>query len=460
VEFEVTLGAMEIETNSPRTRVMARWIVLVAMVALALGAGTFVVARSSVEQAATAELSFNPSAAYRDDSALTHTSQPAVVAAQSMLTQTVVLDLLKRVAPSAGGSAADAADAVGEFRSGLDLEEPSLETLQVTDRDPDPQRARAVTNAVARALAEWTPPAAAPPARKPALPARKPAQSTRKPAAASAMAAFPAWQNPFRVLRFASVAPSIPAEPARVAIEISAFLFAAAAFGGLLFRRLEKWAAYAADTVEGGRAYTLVPPMPVVKPEPELESVALGPEAAGQPVAAEPVFAKGNEPDAQLASAPQRPHEAEVIGAPEPAHPAPAAEPLEAVPVAVNGLVSLYAEAVKMSKVGPPDAQSESAPAAESEPAAESARVGGPQLIEPWPGKLEGIGGGRRSFVDPGGDDGEWSARILQALVRTSVGQKQKAEHPGDLSNRTVSGLPGAGSDPSERRAPEGHQGG
>jgi hypothetical protein len=160
--------AMRMETLSPRAGAMARWIALLAVVALALGVTIFALARGRVERATTAELSFNPDAAYLDDSTLTHNGRPAVAAAQKLLTDAVALDILHK----AGHVPADGAAAVRAFRRDLDLEEPSLEALRIRYRDADPQRATAVANAVAAALEGWSPPAPARHAPKPTAPIR------------------------------------------------------------------------------------------------------------------------------------------------------------------------------------------------------------------------------------------------------------------------------------------------
>ena len=153
------------ETTSRRTGDLTTRIVLLALGALALGAAIYVIARSHMERTATAELYFNPDAAYRGNSALSHASEPAVAAAQWMLTDATIPDVLREASQPFPDAAAD------EFRKHIIFEERSLETLRVRYRDPDPRRASAVANAVATALVEWSPPVT--PA--PALPARAPA---------------------------------------------------------------------------------------------------------------------------------------------------------------------------------------------------------------------------------------------------------------------------------------------
>jgi hypothetical protein len=186
---------------SPRADAMAWWrIGVLAVLAMAVGAGIFVFARRSAEQsAATAQLSFDPAAAIRNDAALAHARQPAVDAAQSILTESVVLDVLRK----AGASPSDAIVGIGEFRSGLDLREPSVQTLRVLYRDPDPRKARIVANAVATAIAEWAPPALTQAAPSPAAaavestsgPPIQPASQPGSRTASSAPSPAPAAQR-------------------------------------------------------------------------------------------------------------------------------------------------------------------------------------------------------------------------------------------------------------------------
>jgi hypothetical protein len=468
---------MPIETTSSRTGAMAFWIALAALAALALGAGTFFFARRSVERAATAELFFNPDAAYLDDSALTHSGQPAVAAAQSILTDAVVLDVLHQ----AGDSSANAAAATAEFRSDIEIKEPSLETLQLRYRDRDPRRAYTVANAVATALEEWAPPA--------------PTRAASKPAAKAHLAApaISAWQNPFRIARRASMPPRILAQPARLATGLSAMFLVAGAIGIFLHWRRETWTAHTADAVQGERASALIPSMSVAETALAREPVAVGPGAGQELVAAEPEAERepvGAEPEAEwepaarepegewepietepeagrelvatepesewepvarepegewepvetefvqlagedlhapLTFAPQISQEAEVAATPEPAVPAAIGEPPEAAAQAADELVPLDADTAKMAEAGQPEVQPGTLPEIAPEPGAASA-----QADEPSTDKADGMKDVHKSFVDPGGGDAEWSARILQALACTSMGQRPEAEHRGE----------------------------
>jgi hypothetical protein len=175
---------MRIRVMFPHSHATPVWrIGVLSLVAIAAGAGIFVLARRSAERSAeTAELSFDSSVAARDDAAVAHATEPALTVAQSMLTETTVLDLLRQ----AGTYPSDPAVSIGEFRSRLELQQPSDGMLRVLYRDPDPRAARKLANAVATAIVEWKPPDRNPPpaaqpqiASVPALPV--PARTSARP---------------------------------------------------------------------------------------------------------------------------------------------------------------------------------------------------------------------------------------------------------------------------------------
>src|SRR5580704_2159517 len=145
--------------------IIAPWQkVVAAALVIAVGTGIFVISlRSAMQSATTAVLSFDPDIEGRNDPAFAHEVQPAVALAQSMLSEPVVLKLLSK----AGASPSDAAVGIGEFRSRLELDEPAIRTLRVLYHDPDARRSRAVANAVAVAIAGWTPSSSAPIASAP-----------------------------------------------------------------------------------------------------------------------------------------------------------------------------------------------------------------------------------------------------------------------------------------------------
>jgi hypothetical protein len=168
---------MRTRVISPHSNATALWrLSVLSVVAIAVGAGIFVLARRSAERSAeTAELSFDSSVAARNDAAVAHATEPALTVAQSMLTETTVLDLLHQV----GAYPSSPAVSIGEFRSRLDLQQPSDGMLRVFYRDTDPRTARKVANAVASAIVNWNPTESNPPpvalpqiSSVPALPAR------------------------------------------------------------------------------------------------------------------------------------------------------------------------------------------------------------------------------------------------------------------------------------------------
>jgi hypothetical protein len=175
---------MRIRMIFPHLHATAVWrIGVLSLVAIAAGAGIFVLARRSAERSAeTAELSFDSSVAAGDDAAVAHTTEPALTVAQSMLTETTVLDLLRQ----AGTYPSDPAVSIGEFRSRLELEQPSDGMLGVYYRDPDPRTARKLANAVATAIVKWkpadrNPPPAAQPEIAGAPEAPVPARASARP---------------------------------------------------------------------------------------------------------------------------------------------------------------------------------------------------------------------------------------------------------------------------------------
>ncbi len=109
--------------------------------------------RRAVETANTAELSFSLHAARRLDAGFVHASAPAVVFAESVLSDQRIADLSKPAYLSTSGMMSR----VGEFRSRLDLTQPSPEVLQVRFRDPDPAKAVQTANTIADALVAWSP---------------------------------------------------------------------------------------------------------------------------------------------------------------------------------------------------------------------------------------------------------------------------------------------------------------
>jgi len=128
-------------------------------------------------ESASAVLAFDPAPAQKVDPGLTSAAKPAMALADSILNDQAIAGL----AQQAHLSSSTAASRIGEFRSSLELTEPSSAVLRVRYLDRDSSRSAANANAVARVLAAWMPsgagagaaaaapaPAAAPP--QPATP--------------------------------------------------------------------------------------------------------------------------------------------------------------------------------------------------------------------------------------------------------------------------------------------------
>jgi hypothetical protein len=149
------------------------------LLTIAVAAGVFSWQHRHATQATNAAvLSFDPAAAQHIDPGLVQTAQPAVALAQSILTDPVVTTLSKQ----AYLASSDMNSRIGEFRSRLALSEPSPKVLDVQFTDADPAKSAATANAVARALAAWTPASAADPAPAPAVQTSSPAPTTPAPA--------------------------------------------------------------------------------------------------------------------------------------------------------------------------------------------------------------------------------------------------------------------------------------
>lgn len=135
----------------------------------------------AMQSAWTARLSFDSAAARKIDPGLGDAREPAVALADSILSDQAIAGLSKQayLASSAMSSR------VGEFRSRLELTQPSASLLQVRFHDADSARAEATADAVAQALAAWNPSGTTPAAAVPATPKETPpaAQPARAPAA-------------------------------------------------------------------------------------------------------------------------------------------------------------------------------------------------------------------------------------------------------------------------------------
>ena len=152
------------------------------LLAIAVAAGVFSWQHRHATHATNAAvLSFDPAAAQHIDPGLPQATQPAVALAQSILTDSVVTTLSKQ----AYLASSDMNSRIGEFRSRLALTQPSQKVLDVQFADADPAKSAATANAIANALAAWTPASAtAAPAPAPAVQTPSPAPTpAKKPSA-------------------------------------------------------------------------------------------------------------------------------------------------------------------------------------------------------------------------------------------------------------------------------------
>ncbi len=151
---------------------LGHWLIAVIFaVAVAWGLRTWLL-RQAVQSAETATLSWDAAAARHQDPGLADTADPAVAMAQSILSDSVV-DSLAQTAPV---PSAERATRIGEFRSRLEIRQPSATLLQVQFRDANPEQAEKTTNAVAGSLAsEVSAPAGAPPPVMPSSVETRPA---------------------------------------------------------------------------------------------------------------------------------------------------------------------------------------------------------------------------------------------------------------------------------------------
>ncbi|HEX4039615.1 MAG TPA: hypothetical protein VHX37_16275 [Acidobacteriaceae bacterium] len=109
--------------------------------------------RRAVLTASAAHLSFDPRAARTLDSGLAIVHDPALALAQSVLTDQEV----EQLASSAQLSSTSVTGRMGEFRSRLQLTEPTANTLSVRFLGKNGVPSIPMANSVAQALADWTP---------------------------------------------------------------------------------------------------------------------------------------------------------------------------------------------------------------------------------------------------------------------------------------------------------------
>ena len=177
----------------PRSAALPLGHKLIALIlAAAAGWGAYSwLSYKTMRSARTAELSFDATTARTIDPGLAEAREPAVALAQSILNDQAIAGLSKQA--YLASSVMDSR--IGEFRSRLDLAQPSAQVLDVRFQDTDATRSRAAANAIAEALATWNPSA---------VPTTAPA-ATPQPAASSTPAPVPAAAPPVQSAKQPSV---------------------------------------------------------------------------------------------------------------------------------------------------------------------------------------------------------------------------------------------------------------
>ena len=174
------------EARNSRRRLPLGHKLFAVILAIAVAFGVYAwLLHNAGQTGGAAVLSFDPAAARSVDPGFADASEPAAAFAQSILSDEEVAGLSKTAHLASSATTVQ----IGEFRSRLELTQPSGELLQVRFQDADPVRSAATANAVADALSTWTPsrPSAAAPIASPqpapaaATPAKSPsvAQESR-----------------------------------------------------------------------------------------------------------------------------------------------------------------------------------------------------------------------------------------------------------------------------------------
>jgi len=128
--------------------------IIAAGVAVAIAGGVYVISKRGMTKSATmASLSFNPGVALQIEPRVLDAKEPAVALAQSILSD----DVVKAISKQAGVSFSAAKNDVTEFRSHLEITQPSAKTLRVSYHDADQKKSATAVNTVAIILAAWTP---------------------------------------------------------------------------------------------------------------------------------------------------------------------------------------------------------------------------------------------------------------------------------------------------------------
>jgi len=143
-----------------------KFLAVLFAAAVAFGAHTWLT-RNAARSASAAELSFDPKTARHIDPGIGDAAQPAIAAAQSILSDQVVAGLSRSAYLASSGMTTR----IGEFRSRLEFTQPSARVLDVRFHDADPAKSLATANQVANTLAAWSPSFSAPAPSTSAAPA-------------------------------------------------------------------------------------------------------------------------------------------------------------------------------------------------------------------------------------------------------------------------------------------------
>ncbi|HEX3436995.1 MAG TPA: hypothetical protein VHT24_09520 [Pseudacidobacterium sp.] len=124
-----------------------RQMLLAAGIAVVAGSGFYLWSRRGALPA-TAVLSFDEDTARQSNPVIIYTREPAVMLAQSILSDETIKGLAKQ---------AGTKDNAANFRSHLELTQPSANSLLVSYQDDDKELSAAAANAVANVLVAWKP---------------------------------------------------------------------------------------------------------------------------------------------------------------------------------------------------------------------------------------------------------------------------------------------------------------
>jgi len=151
---------MDDRDMQPRSGLPLRHKVIALLITAAVAGLLWTLLSKKAVESASAVLTFNPALAQRFDPGLVTSEKPAIALADSILNDKVIAGLAKQPPDSSSAEAIR----IGEFRSDLELTQPSPTQLLVRFHDSDTGRSATNSNAVARVLAAWTPSQAGAPA--------------------------------------------------------------------------------------------------------------------------------------------------------------------------------------------------------------------------------------------------------------------------------------------------------